>query len=255
MDGLAKAFDVETRRRELREAEHEALRLIAAERGNNHAFYGEWIEGKHLANLLDVAPEELGYWLSDIHEDAQDIKTKVRNASGFYLSLCELLLSRDPELGVKLWRILDQGFHMVRFTGNAGLNLKLLMIFEAPKCDEIVRLWDEHWELSRINNNLSLFEVVLAAESAGCSEWLETRINEDRQSDRSWQRERARFASALRLNPEFDENVLNREPGINSTREYIENVTEKIAARAVWQRHWLQTYYTADSPDDAFAAV
>ena len=197
VDGIAKAFDVETRRRELREAEHEALRLIAAERDNNHAFYGEWIESKYLANLLDVAPEELGKWLSHNHGDAQDIKTKVRNASGFYLSLCKLLLSRDPELGVKLWRILDQGFHMVRFTGNAGLNLKLLMIFEAPECDEIIRLRDEHWELSRINNNLTLFEVVLAAESAGCSEWLETRINEDRQSVRSWQRERAQLCISI----------------------------------------------------------
>ena len=254
VDGIAKLLDVETRRRELREAEQEALRLIAAERVNNHAFYGEWIKPKHLENLLDVAPDELGCWLSDIHGDAQDIKNKVRNASGFYLSLCELLLSRDPELGAKLWQILDQECHMVRFTGNAGLDLKLLMIFEAPECDEVVRLRDEHWKLSRINNNLSLFEVVLAAEAAGCSEWLETRINEDRQSDWPWQRERARFASALCLDPEFDRNALNREPDINTTREYIEYVTEKIAAQAVWQRHWLQTYCTADSPDDAFAA-
>lgn len=240
----------------MREAERETLRLIASERGGIRAFYGEWIEPDHLAVLVDAAPEELNYWLSGLGaDDTMALVSKVRNATGFYLSLCQLLLQRDPELGVRLWRVIDQAPHTVQFIGDAGVDARLSVAFSGSESDATLQLWNELWDIPRTANDLTLFKIVLAAESTGRGDWLDARIAEDGASDRPWRRDRARFAAAFRVMPELNRTVLNRPPGLRTHVEDIEDRAARIAARAIWQRHWLMHYFTALSSDDAFAAL
>ena len=62
----------------------------------------------------------------------------------------------------------------------------------------------------------------------------------DVESDRPWRHDRALYTSAFRLNPELNYNILNRDFKINTHREVVEYNTSIIAARAIWQRYWLE---------------
>lgn len=255
VDDLRRALDVDTRLRDLSEAERETIRLIASERGGIRAFYGEWIEPDHLGVLVDAAPEELNYWLSDLDTGGATLVSKIRNAAGFYVSLCQLLLQRDPERGVRLWRIVDRVPHATQFIGKAGVDARLLAAFTATESEKTLQLWNELWDLPRTANDLALFKIVLAAESAGRGAWLDARIAEDTASGRPWRRDRARSGSAFRISAELNRAVLNRSPGLRTHGERVEDRAASIAARAVWQRHWLTRYFTATSSDDAFGAL
>jgi len=244
----------EIQSKDLEKARQEANRLIIKERGNNLRLYGIWIDSKYIASLLDAAPEELDCWLYDIDDGGNALTQQIRNAAGFYTSLCQYLLINNPKLGIKLWRIIDKMRNSTLFTNKIGLNVKLSMVFECPENENTKFFWDELWDLSYTNNNLALFEIILAAEMAGRNEWLDEIIIIDGLSSLPWQNERALFASSLRINPELDRMILNRDLGLKTHRQVIEEKTEMFAARSVWQRHWLLTYFKAKSHQNALAA-
>lgn len=253
-EGLNRAFELDARLRDLKVAEREILRLIAAERGGIRAFYGEWIRTEHLATLVDAAPEVLDKWLSGLDDDEQMIASKVRNASGFYLSLCQLLLQRDPERGVVLWNVINRAQLTTQFLGEAGLDMRLLVAFRGAESKTTLKLWNELWDLPRTNSDSALFEVILAAESTGRSDWLAARIADDAASRLPWRRDRARMAAAFRVAPELDETILHRLPRLHTHTEGVEERAAMIAARAVWQRHWLTRYFTEETSEAAYAS-
>jgi hypothetical protein len=253
LEDLGRIFDVDARLHARQEAEREAHRRIAAGRGQGLAFYGEWIEPEHLSFLLQAAPELLDQWLPPPADPA--LAAQIRNASGFYLALCQLVLQCDPSRGVSLWQLLIRAPHSTRFTDASGIDLKWIIAFEAPENDVTRALWNELWDLPGTATDEALFELILAAESSGRSQWLEERVEQDMACGTPWRRARALFAAAFRLSPMIDRTALNRKPGIHTHWESLQERTATIATRAVWQRHWLQQYFRAPLPEDSMAAL
>lgn len=251
---LEKVFDTKARLDELQLAEREALSSIAAHRKTGRAFYGEWVRPKHLEALLVAAPDELNRWLQGVNESDKSFALRIRNAAGFYISLCRLLLSKDPEVGIKLWRAIDSTPHLTQFIGDAGINWQLLIAFETEETVDSRSLWDELWDIPRTRTDLDLFQIVLAAELGGRREWLDDSIKRDMASALPWHHFRAAFASSFRISPDLDRAVLNNPPGLYSSLQQAKQQAAEIAARGVWQHHWLKQFATVQSDREAFAS-
>ena len=251
--GLSRIFQPQEQLDELRKAEQAALYAIAKHRSTNRALYGEWIRIEYLDVLLAAAPEELKHWLQGARETDAEFSARIRNAAGFYLSLCRLLLARDLEEGIKLWRAMDTTPHLTRFIGDAGIDWRLLIAFEAEDTPVARQFWDELYDIPRARTDRDLFDVVLAAELGGQSSWLTDSIAADASSPLPWQQHRAVLVSSFRISPSLDQSILHSSPGLLDSRQHVERLATNIASRGVWQRHWLIQFATAESNVKAFS--
>lgn len=246
--------DFESHMKEMHKSKREAIKLISNTR-EVLPFHNVWIEEKYLDHMLKESPDELIQWLADISTDGKTLLMQIRNSTGFYYSLCNYLLKKKPDIGVKLWKLINQNKTSIKFTGIANIDLLFLMPFKAPPDKAVNNLIDELWDLPYTSNDQALFNIVIAAESTDRHEWLNEKIRLDVESDRPWRHDRALYASAFRLNPKFDYNILNRDFKINTHREIVEYSTSIIAAQALWQRYWLEKYFTEYSSENALAAL
>ena len=70
----------------------------------------------------------------------------------------------------------------------------------------------------------------------------------------SWRHCRAALASSFRVSPDLDRTVLNSPPGLYHSLQQVKQQAARIAARGVWQHHWLKQFATVQSDTEAFAS-
>jgi len=240
--------------RELQTAKNEAIKLIENERKNGLALYGVWVDQDSLSTLLDAVPSILKEWLCDIDNSGSRLVNNIRRAPGFYNALCRNLLHKNPELGVKLWRLIDKTPITTRFISHRYLDERESILFESPENEILYKLLDEQWDISRTASNYALSQLILVAEYGKKGYWIDKKISEDLNSSRAWKRYRGILASSFRISPSLDKESLHREPGLYGPTDRIKQKAAINSARGKWQAHWLREYCVAESLEDAFSA-
>lgn len=203
------------------------------------------------ALVIESAPELIDAWIDGHNILTPDFKRRVRLSEGFYLALCEALLTYAPDKGELLWRGLRETL-TTRFIGHAGIDELICMIFRVPNIPNSLRS-----ELLGLNNtslDKGLFDLALAAITNDAEDWLDRVIEEDKESGVVWRRQRARVINGFRVKNKISTIDVWPPGRAGSLRVSRQNVALAWKRSEVFARHWWQRYWEAADDGDAYAA-
>jgi hypothetical protein len=248
---LSAMFDDEARAARHHRAVEVTLQRIAAARRNGAELFLASLETRDVAMALDHSPEQVDRWLEGMETEDGDFDRRLGLAGGVYLTLCETLLARRPEQGVRLWRrlrVLDQ----IRYQGAIGLEDLLRAPFAAPSSPLIDSLRKELFDPPAARTDAQLFAIVQAALLAGREDWLLDRIAEDTASPLIWRQRRAQVVSAW--TPGARHPTEWPEGESQCTADWLDRWADEQARTDTFARHWWATYQVASTSAEAIAA-
>jgi hypothetical protein len=167
-----------------------ALARIRQARADGASLYLSSVNPDDLKPIITAVPMLLDRWLEGVSERSSDFRRRVHLAEGFYLALCEALLIISPPTGATLWRALRESM-ATRYTGIAGIDERVLMLFRLPPNREVLDLRASLLDLAAADTDERLFDIAIAAIAYGGENWLSGAIEQDTSSGLSWRRRRA----------------------------------------------------------------
>ena len=210
------------------------------------------IDSEDFELVLTHAMDTVEQWLADYCE-MTEVSRYNSSADKFFLALCQALLTHAPEKGAQLWHKLRSN-SITRYIGKAGVEDLIHMVFRVPHSPEVMKLREESVGLEYCHNDQKLFELAIATSFNGQSHWLDTFINEDRESPLVWRRNRAEVLAGFTMNNSLPVPKAWPSGEIRTTHA---NFTLK-SARHRWieacAHHWWRAFLNACDPDEAYAA-
>ena len=251
-EALSRALDVDSRVQDVRRVTDAVSQAVSNARRSGASLYHIHFDTKDLAPVLDHAPDLVDQWLQGLSADTPDLKKRIRLAEGFYLALCEVLLENDPKRGAHLWHTIRKT-KTVRFAGPGRVDWMILMPFQVPESEPVVKLREYIRSPNASNTDEALLDLAIAARACGKIDWLNQCCETDLSTD-TWHRERGIVLQGFAA----------REP-LATTRPLPQMLTSDPGARqlhraAGWLRswvsasHWWHRYKTAEDPSEAYAA-
>lgn len=248
IEALNAALDVD-RRREIRDrAVETAKQRIEAARADGASLHMRDFSIQDLLPFLGYAPTTIDAWLEGMEERTADFQRRVRRSEGLYLAICEALLQRDPTRGETLWYALRSAL-VTTFVGAAEIDKMIHMAFRAEGCPEAIR----QQILNDATTDHGLLEVVVAAALHNRGNWLSAVVDADASSGVTWRLQRSRRIMAFdpRATDEVPEWPVGQGESLRISRE---RATDAWIRRGAFARHWWETYWSASSDDEAYAA-
>lgn len=171
--------------------------------------------------------------------------------SGLLYSLCEVMLARDSDYGVKLWRRLKSARGSV--IDASSVDWLAYMAFTAlPQdagriaCEEL---------LLTANSDVELYLMVLAAQKYGQNSWILEKAELLLRSPHLWQRGKGLMLLALSDDcPKAFDEVIKTADVEDTWLEKPVLRMKYISDRNEWGKHWYRLFLTAEEEDDAFCA-
>ena len=251
-EALSRAFDVDSRVQDALRVTKAVRQAVSNARRSGASLYHIQFDTKDLAPVLTHAPDLVEQWLQGLSSDSPDLKKRIRLAEGFYLALCEVLLENDPERGAHLWHTIRRT-KTVRFVGPGGVDWMILMPFQVPESEPVVKLREYIRSPAASNTDEALLDLAIAARASGKIDWLNQGCKTDLSTD-TWHRERGIVLQGFAA----------REP-LATTRPLAQISTSDPGAHqlhraASWLRswvsasHWWHRYKTAADLSEAYAA-
>lgn len=248
LDGLNAAMDVDERAEIRNRAVETAKERIEAARATGASLHMRDFRGQDLLPFVDHAPTAIDAWMAGMEQRTPDFQRRVRRSEGIYVALCEALLQRHPARGEVLWHALRSTL-VTSFVGAAGIDKMIHMAFRVENCPEAIR----QRILADATTDHALFEVVLVAALHGRGEWLSGVVDADESSGVTWRLQRSRKIRAF--DPvaagEVPEWPIGQGASLRVSRE---RATNAWIRRGMFARHWWETYWSASSDDEAYAA-
>ena len=203
--------------------------------------------------VLERYPEALDTWLEGVDPPTGEFRRRVRLAEGFFVSLCETVLKRDPSRGIPLWRALRRCLG-TRFIGPTGIDRLKYAPFAAPDSPEADAVLEELCSIDEAQTDDDLFDIVIAARISGRVDWLRQMISRDENSPCPAQRRRAAFIQPLLTRPAIagDAAWPSGKP-VGGYRE-IRDRSWIMGQREAFAGHWLQKFAGANTPEAAHAS-
>lgn len=192
--------DIETRRERYQESLDIAKKRIDETRKNGASFYLFSFGARDLDPLVNHSPESVQLWIEGLESLSIEFRKRVNLSSSFYVSLCETLLELNPELGTKLWVGLKEVLHAVHFTGSAGVDVLLNMLFKCSYSETVGKLREAILAPQYSRTDEDLFSVVLAATLNNKSAWVDEMISKDKSSALAWKNKRAIVLEGFKSN-------------------------------------------------------
>ena len=224
--------------------------LMDARRKGAH-FYFEFVDSRLLEKVVDDYPNTLDAWLDGMTVRTDAFRRRAQSAEGLFVSLCETLLIKQPELGLELWYALKDSLTHVNYTIHKDMDRMLDALFRAKSVETVEHALETMYSLDRSHNDSTLIEIVVAARRHGRMSWLESRVLRDKESMCPLHQRRAAFLTPLLAMPTIDGG--NGWPqGELGDRTY--SVSWKLGQREAFAHHWLKKFAHADSEIDAYAA-
>ena len=240
--------DYEERRRALAKRYREEV--MEARRAGMH-FHLEFVHPEHFDVVLDWCPEAVDAWLEGMADGCPAFKRRVRSANGFFVSLCEALLVQIPERGVLLWRALKECMTQVKFTVDGEMDRLLQALCWAGGGPEVEQALEEVYGVEAARTDRDLAELVVAARRSGRVDWLRSMVTRDAESGCPLHRRRAAFLEPLLTTPAIAEADGWPQGEFGGG---VRGASWKLAQREAFARHWLRTFWEADTPAAAHAA-
>ena len=203
--------------------------------------------------VLDFCPEALDRWLQGMDPLTDEFRRRVQLAEGFFVGLCEAVLTHDPSRGIHLWRALH-GCLRTRFVNSTGIDRLKYAPFAAPPCPEVDSILEQLYSLDECRTDEDLLDVVVAARASGRVDWLQRMVARDETSPCPANRRRAVFLRPLLTRPAIagDTDWPSGPPrgGYHEThdRSWIMGQREAFAA------HWLQEFVESNTPVAAYSS-
>ncbi|MBY2935674.1 hypothetical protein [Rhizobium leguminosarum] len=236
-----------------RRAVDTALARIRQARSDGASLYLSSVDARDLHPIVTQVPTLLDRWLEGASERSSDFRRRVHLAEGFYLALCEALLTLSPSTGATLWRALRESM-ATRFTGRGGVDERVLMLFRVAPNPEVLNLRAGLLDLAAADADERLLDVAIAAITYGCEPWLSGAIEQEARSELSWRRRRAVMLTGFQTGA-----ALPVQSAILEGEEYTAEEERQAAAgrrlsRDAAARHWWRCFVEADNEVAAFAA-
>jgi hypothetical protein len=250
-DELKKFFsrDYEKEIQELNEDRHRKIdAILAAWRTDAFQWYGRTFKLEVIDLVYQRRATLVGRWIQPALDDApQGLTLRVRYGT-FLDPICRVLLNRNPQLGIELWRTLHdrQSSPIVFDTTDIALSA------EDSTETKLVRqvIVDECW------NDAAIAKVAVVSNRWNRQTWLEETIAGLISAERLWKRAKGlALASFSDITTERFEELVSRakiertwvEQSLRSLRE---NVRKNRLAR-----HWYAVFLNSEDSDAAWGAL
>lgn len=243
----------EERRDHSERAVDAALTRVRQARSDGANLYLSSIEAEDLRPIVTASPSLLERWLEGASERSRDFRRRVRLAEGFYLALCEALLTNSPSEGRRLWHALWETM-ATRYIGQGGVDERVLMLFRVAQTPEVLELRASLLELSVATTDEQLLDLAVAAIARGEEPWLADAIEKDAESDFSWRRRRAVMLSGFQTGAELPVESAILEGEHHSAAEERLAAAGRRLARDAAARHWWRRFVETQDEVSAFAA-
>ena len=198
-ENLRLLFDMEAQNQALKNAAKIAVERIQEARHHGADLHLMNFTANDFTPLLNYARDSIDRWLQGLDDLTQNFQRRVLLAEGFFLALCETLLTHEPELGARLWRALKSTIR-TRFIGAGRIDEMLHIVFRTPDTKASNLLRKEIIDLKYCNTDQDMFDLVIAAIHNGKNDWLDEVIAENKSSSFSWRRRRAIILEGFRVN-------------------------------------------------------
>jgi hypothetical protein len=222
--------------------------ILAAWRTDSFQWYGREFSGRVMDLLYQEYPAQVERWIQPaLNDSLTGASVRVRLGS-FLEPLCRVLLNRNPQLGLQLWRVLHkrENSPIVFDTGDIA--------FSAPdSCESNLArqtVFDECW------NDAAIAEVAFTCNSWNRQDWLDEVTDELMSAGRLWRRAKGlTLASFSEVTPSRFEELVSRAAVEHtwveqSLRPLRENVRKNRLAR-----HWYSVFLTSEDSDAAWGAL
>ena len=240
--------DYQERRRALANRYFEEV-MDARRQGMN--FHLESVPSEHLGLVLDWCMETVDEWLDGMSERSPTFVRRVQLADGFFVSLCEVLLVKRPDLGVELWRALSDCMTHVKFTVDGDMDRFVEGLFAAEWSANVEQALEGVYGLDWARTDRELVGLVVAARRHGRLDWLREMVIKDAASQCPLNRRRAAFLEPLLVVPEVAGNSGWPQ---GEFAEGVRGASWKLGQREAFAHHWLWKFATAKSEANAHAA-
>lgn len=238
--------------RRMEEVSKAAVASIQKTRESGYSVYLQSFAVSAVREAYNCAPAEWHKLLDGAQEETSDFVKRVCSAEGLYLTLCEVLLELAPAQGAVLWQALN-GVVRTKIMGAAGISEFIHMVFRAPDSPEVEKLRETLTSFALTSTDVSILELVVAAQSNGRDDWLDKLVQQDKASTYQWRRQRGLMLDALRSYP--DPQALDWPFGLKVTS--IGRLATRMAKwrnRGTLARLWWNKFVQASDAPSAFAA-
>ncbi|MFA7405675.1 MAG: hypothetical protein WC007_16915 [Pelobacteraceae bacterium] len=213
-----------------------------------HALRTMQINPNIMSAICEAYPDLVNRWMSvAVNESGSYLHI----LSGFYYSLCEAMLVKDSEDGIRLWRRIKSN----RGSGitSSGIDWLVLIAFSAlPRgagrivCDEL---------LATANSDIELYRIVLAARKYGQEQWVLEKSEALIRSTHLWLRGKGLMLIALSDKyPQPFERALDEADIIGTWLERPSTSMKDIYDRNLWGKYWYEKFLTTAEDEEAFCA-
>ena len=229
---------------------------LCEQTGKGHFWMVSSFYSPVLAEIATNSPELLDSWVLPVLEGEgnNDSLRRIFFNRGLYEALTKALLIAQPEVGIKLYRILKRTSSRIRFTATeTGCDIIDHYLFSVPSHPAIVDLWNE-WGDNVASDADLLNLVIFTTENAAAREWLTQRIQKG--FDCNIPFSKAQSFMMLGFIGESNKEMVER-----STREYssvwldvVSKRSEIIKQSDLWARHWYRQFICSEDDITAWAA-
>ncbi len=221
--------------------------ILAAWRTDAFQWYGRAFSAQIMDRLYQRSPALVERWIQPALDDSPTgLSVRVRLGT-FLEPICRVLLNRNPQLGLKLWRRLHNR------EGNPVVINTLDIVFRAEDSFEskLARqtVLDECW------NDASIALVAVSCGRSGRHDWLDEVIQELISSQRLWRRAKGlTLASFSDITQERFEDLVSRAAVAGSWIEASLGPLRENVRKNRLARHWYSAFLTAEDSDAAWGA-
>jgi hypothetical protein len=192
-------------------------------------------------------------WLEGAHEGTEDFHRRVILAESAFMALCEALLRLYPDRGVPLWHALRHTL-TTRIIGKAKIDDMIHMAFRAPDSPAVANLRAELMSLNFCRTDKDLFDLALAANLNGHSEWLNAAIAQDVASPFAWRRKRAVVLEGFTTNNALPQHQAWPDAPLRTDFDQMRNRSARFRYAEACAHHWWLSYLAAPDAEAAYAA-
>ncbi|WP_416412989.1 hypothetical protein [Pantoea sp. App145] len=198
----------------------------------------------HIGNFIDK-------WVSSTEEDHSVYSTRIQNAEGFYLSLCEAMIETNYTGAIVLWRKLGHCLK-TQFVGKGHIEQFLQLAFINKKL--INSMAGELFELKHAHSDDTLYDFALAAHLNDGTPWLKELVKDEMSSEQPWRQLRARYISSyLDFDSENYKTTWPEGPQLKP-EENRANALAKLRRDLRFAKHWWNIYTSSEDDGTAFSA-
>ncbi len=252
LESLKQSFDIDDAQRRLEDISERTATQVDKVRAEGAGLYLQTVKVADVDAAWSVDSALVSEWLDGMQGPTQAFLHRVARAEGLFLSLCEVLLSRQPATGGNLWRLLRKRMH-TRFLGKADISELEHMLFRVPESPEVLALRQELLALQTSNTDGDLLNVVIAALLNGQRAWLEAQMAVDAATDDQWRHKRAIVMRELASEPDIAKLDWPVGPFVG-TWQGLRSRMRYWAIRGALARYWWRDFLVAPTVEQAYAS-